>query len=163
MNVTARCSENETPSALEPKTNVLTTSGKRLGESMIGVMRGKKETTILEQPTSSSSTTPRNGSELRSSPPLSSAVEDVLDTKLGWTRPIPGGKEKQTPSVVEDVLGTKLGWTRPTPGGKEKQISSSIIEPKDNIHFANHHPKPYYPPVSITEVPSIGLTGCVLR
>eukprot|EP01084_Bolivina_argentea_P039407 72825_1 len=189
MNVTARCSENETPSALEPKTNVLTTSGKRLGESMIGVMRGKKETTILEQPTSSSSTTPRNGSELRSSHPLSSAVEDVLDTKLGWTRPIPGGKEKQTPSVVEDVLGTKLGWTRPipggkekqtpsvvedvlgtklgwtrpTPGGKEKQISSSIIEPKDNIHFANHHPKPYYPPVSITEVPSIGLTGCVLR
>ncbi len=137
MNVTARCSENETPSALEPKGNVLATSGKRFGERMIGVMREKKITVILEQPTSSSSTTPRNGSELRSSPPLSSAVEDVL--------------------------GTKLGWTRPTPRGKEKQTSSSIMEPKDNVHFANHHPKPYYPPVSITEAPSIGLTGCVLR
>ncbi len=136
MNVATRCNENETPSALEPKGNVLAISGKRFKEGVIGVKRKNEKTVILEQPTSNSSATPRDGSKLPISPLFSSSAGDVL--------------------------GAKLGWTRLTPGGKEKQTSSSIMEPKDNVHFANNYPKPRHP-VLITEVPSIGQTGCVLR
>ncbi len=137
MNVTAKCCENEMLSVLEPKGDVLATTGTKLGQRTIGVVREKKQTAILAQSTSSSSTTPRNGSELRSPPPFS--------------------------STMEDVLGAKLGWTRSPPGGQEKQASPSIMEPKDNVHFQKHHLEPYHPPASTTEVPSIGLTGCVLR
>ncbi len=136
MNVTAVCYENKTPSGLEPKCNVLAASDTKHGQRTIGVVGKKKQAAILEQPTSSSSTAPRNGLEL-CSPHFS--------------------------STMEDALGVKLGWTSPPPGGQEKQTSSSIMEPKDNIHFVNHHSEPYHPSVSTTEVPSIGLAGCGLR
>ncbi len=139
MSVAAKCCENEILSVLEPKGDVRATTGTNHGHRAIRVAREKKQIAILSQPTSSSSTTPRNdASDVRSAPPFSFMVE-------------------------EDVLGAKLGWTRPPPGRQEKNTSPSIIEPKDIVRSEKHHPEPYHPPGFTTEVPSIGLTGCVLR